>query len=332
MSLLDYTKALLNPTGLTGPSGLPLLPISIAHILALSFAAIYVGSLYVSNHTRLSFATDVDGKGVSAGVLQERERKANERWRDDPDVIRARLIAVSMASLTCCTVVEAIIATSTNGTLLEVMNHTRKYLGFTLGSSLLPHLITPILFLGPLYATYLQQTLPFQKFWFPKQKFLNLIGLRTYTLGPLTEEIVFRACVLAPYHLAGCSPTKMVFLTPLSFGLAHAHHAWDTYNRYGRTRQAALKAVLGSTFQLIYTTLFGFHAAYLFLRTGSLLPAFSAHAFCNIMGFPEVAYEIRTWPHRKYLIILLYLLGIAGYVYTLPRWTETPGSIFWPAA
>ncbi|KAF6749395.1 hypothetical protein DFP72DRAFT_818981, partial [Ephemerocybe angulata] len=196
-----------------------------------------------------------------------------------------------------------------------------------------PHLITPILFLGPLYATYLQQTLPFQKFWFPKQKFLNLIGLRTYTLGPLTEEIDFRACVLAPYHLAGCSPTKMVFLTPLSFGLAHAHHAWDAYAKLlsKPTSSSPLSPSLPVPFQLIYTTLFGFHAAYLSLRTGSLLPAVSAHAFCNIMGFPEVAYEIRTWPHRKYLIILLYLIGIVGYVYTLPRWTETPGSIFWPS-
>ncbi|KAF6759190.1 hypothetical protein DFP72DRAFT_1043301 [Ephemerocybe angulata] len=232
--------------------------------------------------------------GVSAGVPQERERKANERWRDDPDVIRAGPIAVSMASLIFCTVVEAIIATSTNEAVPQVLNHTRKYLGFTLGSSLLPHLITfGILFLGTLYATYPQQTLPFQKSWFPKQKFLNLIGLRTYTLKSSSAHA-------SSHH----TPAKMVFLTPLSFGLAHGHNAWDTCNCYGRTRQAAVKVVLGST--------------YLFLRTGSLLPAFSAHAFCNITGFPEVAYEIRTWPHRKYLIILLYLLGIVGFYI---RWT-----------
>lgn len=85
--------------------------------------------------------------------------------------------------------------------------------------------------------------------------------------GPVTEEIVFRACILAIYHLAGASRPKMIFLSPLWFGVgklctlsfakdpsrkafltsylftAHLHHAWDVYNRFGRTTSALKRAV-----------------------------------------------------------------------------------------
>ena len=37
--------------------------------------------------------------------------------------------------------------------------------------------------------------------------------------APITEELVFRACVLAVYYLAGLGRNKMLFLTPLTFGL-----------------------------------------------------------------------------------------------------------------
>jgi len=98
---------------------------------------------------------------------------------------------------------------------------------------------------------------------------------------------------------------------------AHAHHAWDTFNRYGRTAQAAKIATLMSrtslpieidrsniltfdpVFQLSYTTLFGFHCSYLFLRTGCILPPITAHIFCNIMGVPEIVQELKRFPKRR---------------------------------
>jgi hypothetical protein len=36
--------------------------------------------------------------------------------------------------------------------------------------------------------------------------------------GPITEEIVFRGCILSVYHLASVSMKRMIFLSPLSFG------------------------------------------------------------------------------------------------------------------
>jgi len=93
--------------------------------------------------------------------------------------------------------------------------------------------------------------------------------LLCYPQAPITEEIVFRACVIAVYHMSGASTKRMIFLGPLSFGLgmsislfqdplvspsimflfpkpAHVHHAWDTFNRYGRTANAAKRAVIMS--------------------------------------------------------------------------------------
>ena len=49
-------------------------------------------------------------------------------------------------------------------------------------------------------------------------------------------------------------------------------------------------------FQLAYTSLFGFHCAYLFLRTGSLLPPTVSHVFCNIMGLPQYGAHMETFP------------------------------------
>jgi hypothetical protein len=46
--------------------------------------------------------------------------------------------------------------------------------------------------------------------------------------------------------LGGLSTRALVFGTPLWFGLAHAHHALDQWKKGGKTRPAAVRAVLGS--------------------------------------------------------------------------------------
>ncbi|TFK38928.1 hypothetical protein BDQ12DRAFT_682734 [Crucibulum laeve] len=314
----------------------PILSTTSSHLLAFFFSFSYVGSLYISKNARLSFSRSP--KPSSNGI--PREKLANERWRDDPDVIRARLAAVTIASLICCAAVLGVLwhhlgdgqwqnfDTALNATIVRL-----GLLPDIHPDALYPHLVTPVLFLGPLYAQYLSATLPFQKRWSFMQSFVNKFftwqGIRNYSWAPLTEEIVFRACVLAVYHLSGASVSRMIFLGPLSFGLAHVHHAWDTFNRYGRTASAAKRAIISSIFQLAYTTLFGFHCSYLFLRTGSIYPAITAHIFCNIMGLPEIAYELRKFPKQKKEIFSAYILGIIGFIYTLPRWTKTPGVLYW---
>ncbi len=86
---------------------------------------------------------------------------------------------------------------------------------------------------------------------------------------------------------------------------------------HGRTRQALLRAIVlirnnslifdvfnlsdtvVTVFQFTYTTLFGFHTAFLFLCTNSMLSSISAHIFCNIMGLPQLQAELRWYPRRR---------------------------------
>ncbi|PCH35136.1 Abi-domain-containing protein [Wolfiporia cocos MD-104 SS10] len=313
---------------------------STAHAIALYCAGSYVGSLYLSRNARLSF------KRESAPNLrdgQQRAKEHDERWRDDPDVIRARFIAAGTSTLSSCGVLLGLIwrplGWHTHGFGAAIEN-TLHRLGLTLPSSIseiiLPCLVTPVLFLGPIYAQYLAGALPGQRHWSWHWSVRPLIwtwqGWRNILFGPITEEIVFRACTIAVYHAAGASTTKMIFLTPLIFGLAHAHHAWEIFNRYGRTAAAAKRALLTITIQLSYTSLFGFHAAFLFLRTGSLLAPITAHMFCNLMGLPQIDAQIAAFPHRRRAIQFTYISGILGYVYTMRHWTLVNDSFYWPTA
>ena len=84
----------------------PPLSTTFSHIFSLAFASIYVGSIYLSKNTRLSFS----GKTVHVPNGQARLKEPDERWRDDPDIIRARLVAVGVATVICCLGVFSVVA------------------------------------------------------------------------------------------------------------------------------------------------------------------------------------------------------------------------------
>lgn len=306
------------------------LSIQSAHVLAAVYALSYVGSVYASKGARLLFSNTKASLDFGYARLKEQ----HERWRDDPGVIRARLVAVSTVTIICCVGATALVRTLMgNETDHSTVFHlTATYLGFT-SPAILPFLITPALYLGPLYARSLGQTLPFQRHWSFQDDvvsfFCSVIGIRNYLVAPITEEVVFRACVLSGYHFAGASRSRMIFLSPMVFGAAHLHHAWETYNRYGRSPAALKRAAIGTVFQFTYTTIFGSYCSYLFLRTGSIFHPIAAHVFCNVMGVPQPGYEITQRPDRKLAIILAYFAGIIAFVYVLQEWTYTEGSLYW---
>jgi prenyl protein peptidase len=62
-------------------------------------------------------------------------------------------------------------------------------------------------------------------------------------------------------------------------------------------------------FQFTYTTIFGWYATYLFLRTGHLLAPVLVHALCNSLGLPPV---VAMAQHRQRLLMLALLLGGAA--------------------
>jgi prenyl protein peptidase len=110
-------------------------------------------------------------------------------------------------------------------------------------------------------------------------------GYRNYIAGPITEEIIFRS-VLIPIHLiAKISPSKIVFLTPLYFGIAHVHHFYEFTLTHPHT--PLLPAILRTVFQFTYTTMFGWFAAFIYVRTGSLFSCIIIHSFCNWVGLPR---------------------------------------------
>lgn len=114
------------------------------------------------------------------------------------------------------------------------------------------------------------------------------IGWRNYIAGPFTEEMQFRSLVLS-LHLLVRPPSSqsiLIFVTPLYFGIAHIHHFYE----YALTHPFTplLPALLRSIVQFGYTTVFGWYAAFLFLRTGNIWGVVVVHAFCNWMGLPRV--------------------------------------------
>ncbi|KAI9636059.1 uncharacterized protein MKK02DRAFT_44760 [Dioszegia hungarica] len=260
--------------------------------------------------------------------------------RNHPATIRSRMKAVGLATALSLGGVWYTVKTIGGYGAVEAVRPTLSLLGLPLPSfpslsalpiTVLPYVLAPALLLGPLYATYLDGDLPsfsytrreglqiqWDRFSGPESGW-GLAEWRNYVVGPLTEELVFRSCLLSVALLSRTSMRSMTFATPLWFGVAHAHHAWETYTKGGRTSSAAVRAVAGSLFQLTYTTLFGWFATYSYLRTASVLPALASHAYCNVMGIylPNVAAQ--RHPGRKGLIWGMYGLGIAGFVVGLRR-------------
>lgn len=154
-----------------------------------------------------------------------------------------------------------------------------------------PLLLTVLLYLGPLYNDiYLESSLsPVSELWSQIVTSLSSsMGYRNFVAGPLTEELLFRSTIL-PLHLLsplGDSFGKLVFLTPLYFGIAHVHHFYEFSLSHPDT--PLTPALLRTIFQFGYTTIFGWYAAFVYLRTGSLYSVFIIHAFCNYMGLPRL--------------------------------------------
>ncbi|KAI5801455.1 hypothetical protein DFH27DRAFT_652855 [Peziza echinospora] len=152
------------------------------------------------------------------------------------------------------------------------------------------------------------------------------MGWRNLIVGPLTEEIVFRACMVPLHIAAGTSPMVIVFTTPLYFGIAHIHHLYEFHLRNpGRL----LTGILRSLFQFTYTTIFGWLATFLYMRTGSVWAVVLVHSFCNHMGVPNFgrvseSYSWLGWGRWvDYVGWFLHVLGLT--LFWRGRWTWTEG-------
>ncbi|KAG2493102.1 hypothetical protein HYH03_008765 [Edaphochlamys debaryana] len=140
---------------------------------------------------------------------------------------------------------------------------------------------------------------------------------RNLVAAPLTEEFVFRACMAPLLILEGFASLQVVLLTPLFFGAAHLHHVVELVRHQGVPLGTA---VLMAGFQMLYTTIFGWLATFLFLRTGHLAAPVAAHVFCNWAGFPPFG-GMAAHP-RAVMLLLTTAAGVVAFLMLLNRMTE----------
>jgi prenyl protein peptidase len=210
-----------------------------------------------------------------------------ELSRDDP-----RLIIRRFASIICwCVASPALVWywSVDDGQLHSDGQPLTTWLGLPSHGYLLalffPLLLTASLFAGPLFVNWLDG----HRFSFSLGDSYaeRLITLRNVWVGPLCEEWCFRACMCPVLIAGGFSFTSAILGSPLLFGCAHLHHLIEHVRKRGVPMQQGIIMV---AFQLMYTTIFGVYATYLFVRTGHFVAAFVAHAFCNVMGFPDLSW------------------------------------------
>lgn len=215
--------------------------------------------------------------------------------RDCPAVIKARVRAVGLTCLACTVITAYILAFYGHADPRE----TLRLLG------VFPvDLIDVVKVLGlvmVLFACSIYENVLVDGEWrewsltaFKAALWDDWIGYRNLVVAPASEEIVFRSLSVPLFLLAKMDPTRIVFITPLIFGLAHLHHLVEFLT--SRTPIGHrwpplgiwISGILRSTFQFAYTSLFGFFAAFVFLRTGNLFACIIAHSFCNRMGVPRL--------------------------------------------
>ncbi|ELK13286.1 CAAX prenyl protease 2 isoform X4 [Pteropus alecto] len=262
----------------------------------LSLACSYVGSLYVWK---------------------------SELPRDHPAVIKRRftsVLVVSSLSPLCVLLWRELTGIQPGTSLLSLM-------GFRLEgifpAALLPLLLTMILFLGPLMQLSMDcpcdladglKVVLAPRSW--ARCLTDMRWLRNQVIAPLTEELVFRACMLP--MLAPCTGLgPAVFTCPLFFGVAHFHHIFEQL----RFRQSSVGSIfLSAAFQFSYTAVFGAYTAFLFIRTGHLIGPVLCHSFCNYMGFPAVCAALEH-PQRRPLLAG-YALGVGLFLLLLQPLTD----------
>ncbi|XP_032794811.2 CAAX prenyl protease 2 [Daphnia magna] len=182
----------------------------------------------------------------------------------------------------------------------------------------LPVLLTSILFLGPITITFFDgswKDMFSAECW--KTNLQDILWIRNQIVAPISEEFTFRACML-PQLLKCYLTSQAVLVSPLFFGVGHFHHMIERW----RQGMPLLQSLLVSCFQFAYTTLFGMYAAFLFIRTNHVVAPCVAHAFCNVMGFPDFGEIGRQTGWKRIILASAFVAGLVGWYLLLWPLTE----------
>ncbi|KAF2711198.1 Abi-domain-containing protein [Pleomassaria siparia CBS 279.74] len=218
--------------------------------------------------------------------LSSATRPSPQLTRDAPSCIRARVRAVTLSSILSL-VLTTYVLHQHGGLPLQDIASLLGFWPISLVDTAKSMSLVAILFAGPLFEYGIVEN--GWTDWIRGrgiyQVLTSWMGYRNFVVGPVSEELIWRALIIPLHVLAKFSAKQIVFLTPLYFGIAHVHHLYEFQLTHART--PLLMAVLRTVFQFTYTSLFGFFAAFVYLRTGNLLTIILAHAFCNWMGLPR---------------------------------------------
>lgn len=290
--------------------------------------------------------------------LSAKTRPSPTLFRDDDTVIQARIRAVTIACICSCMV-----------TLWKLLEKNMAYptlvsMGLaptSLGAVLWPLALTALLFAGPLFergvvkgrwrvwirldgvGTTLSEWTGWRNYVaVAYTSRASLLSKLTIDKAPVSEEVLFRTAMVPLHSLAGISFTRTVFLTPLYFGIAHIHHFYEF--KLTHPRMPWTGTLLRSVFQFAFTSVFGFFATFVFLRTHSLPAVIFIHSFCNWCGLPrlwgrveagapihkgEPAQEMQEtgigWTVAYYIILIG---GATGFYRNLWLWTDFQPRIY----
>ncbi|PSN67841.1 hypothetical protein BS50DRAFT_492445 [Corynespora cassiicola Philippines] len=210
--------------------------------------------------------------------LSSATRPSPQLSRDAPSSIKARVRAVTFSTLISLAVTVYVLHVHGNASPSDILS----WLGcwpVSLLDTARTMLLVAILFAGPLFEHGIVEG--------EWEDWIRCRGMYNTNMsqGPVSEELIWRALIIPLHVLAQFSGKQIIFLTPLYFGIAHIHHLYEF--RLTHRQTPLLFAVLRSLFQFTYTSLFGFFAAFVFVRTGNVFSAILAHSFCNWMGLPR---------------------------------------------
>ncbi|XP_072407114.1 CAAX prenyl protease 2 isoform X1 [Chiloscyllium punctatum] len=243
--------------------------------------------------------------------------------RDHPTVIKRRftsVLIVSMLSPLWVWTWRQYTGFKTGPSLLMLMG---VHLEGLFAAACLPLLLTMVLFFGPLIQLVMDYPWDFlegmkmvldPQFWV--QCVADMRWMRNQVVAPLTEELVFRACMLP--MLVPCTGLSRAIVTcPLFFGVAHFHHVIELL----KFKQGTITGIfLSAAFQFSYTAVFGAYTAFIFIRTGHLIGPVLCHSFCNYMGFPAIGAALEH--PQKLTIFFFYVLGVILFLLLLFPMTD----------
>ncbi|KAG7886282.1 hypothetical protein KL925_002824 [Ogataea polymorpha] len=226
--------------------------------------------------------------------------------RDSKEVIKSRLLRVSMSTLFCVLLVPVLMinVTRTASDYKEVL----AYMGLIIDKTT-PYSVARVLvlFIGLFNGSLIEYLSWGPEVIYRDLKSLELLHfMRNIVIAPITEELTYTASILGLYGPFLHSPTasKIIYLSPLLFGLAHITHSYDCW-RHDKVPMATIFASF--VFRTLYTTFFGILTNLIFVNSRSVWTCVAAHCWCNFMTFPQFTVEGPVWWQTLY-----YALSLAG--------------------